>query len=416
MYLLKRKSWALLLAVAAAVFLATPAATQSVQAQEPRPPHDLAISFRHGLTGTEGGEWIFILTNQGGRHAHSGEVQVSFTPYLGGTVSAVVARGPFDMGIDPKFGRFDPATGIWHFRNLAPGQATELKLYADLSGNPVGVPGGSLVIGRAEIVSSWPREESMFLYNNATREAWKNFRGGPQAAEGNARLEMGVGDRSPEVNDTVDFTVRFQNHSPGFGSLYTNFDMYGVLVKVSPSQGLDLVSAAAPSRTYDHGTPDPEDDTHISSSFDLSTGIWNLGSVPESRFGLQIDMPVTVRYTGAAPLEEACLTAELVNVVPPERTYDPVFQRDNVVSVCLGDDDPTVLIREGEFPLFTFYPCVGETAYPCNDQDTLELVALINRADMSKFDIGIDRSDIYVSDRWHTVLQPESMVLQVEDT
>ncbi len=430
MHLVRRKSWALLLALAVAVILATAVATETAQAQEPPPPHDLSLRYRHGLVAGAGEfvGWIFVLTNQGGQHAHSGQVKVSFTPYRDGTVSAEVASTPFDIGLDPKFGSFDPATGIWHFRNLRPGETAELALHATLHGSTPGSEGRWLVKGRGEIISSLPKEESMFLYNNVTREAWKYaYIGREHAAEGDAVVDMLVSDRFPQMNDTVDFTVRFNNR-PGYrGSLYDTHHMYEVRVKVSPSPGLELVSAEAPSRTYDLGTSTTRDDIQISSSFDLATGIWNLGTVPESRIRYQIDMPVTVRYTGSAPLEEACLTAELVNVVPPERPADdlgpdvPDTQRNNRVRVCLGKD-PTVLIRDGEIGIFTVHPCVGATAYPCNDQDTLELVARMSRAQILEHDIGIDRSDGLVEihsgagEQPVVFLQPETIVIQVEDT
>ncbi len=422
MNLLKRKLWVLLLAMAVAACGATAIAPQAATAQEPPPPHDLALSYRHGLT-TEKDliGWIFVLTNQGGQHAHSGQVRISFTPYRGGAVSASVASGPFQKGLDPKFGRFDPATGIWHFRNLRPGQTTELVLSTILHGSTPGVEGEFLLKGRGEIISSLPREESMFLYNNVTREAWRD-NGGREAAEGDAVVSMLVGDRFPQVNYTVDFTARFRNEPAYFGSLFASHDMHDVRVKVGLSPGLDLVSAAAPSRTYDFGTSGTGDDVQISSSFDPSTGLWDLGYVPQSDLSLDIDMPVSVRYTGAVPLEEACLTAELIHVVPPDidMATGVDTQLDNRARACLGDD-PMVLIREVEVPLFTFYPCVGETDYPCNDQDTLELVALIKHEDVSQLGIGIDRVDassgenIVVTDSV-AILQPESMVLQVGDT
>ncbi len=331
--------------------------------------------------------------------------------------------------IDPQSGNFTSATGTWYFRNLAPGQKTELIISTNFRDEQEVVDSTEdrLVIGSGEIVSSTPRERPEYLHNNATREAWKyNFKLSDRAAEGNAIVEMqGSEDRFPEANDTVDVTVRFWNAVAYPGSLYASHDMYDVRVKLTPSPGLALVRATAPRGTF--GTS--PNDIEISSSFNLSTGIWNLGSVPENVGGvIYIDMPVTVRYTGAAPLEQACLTAELVNIVPPERPDNPDIQRDSKAGVCLGND-PRVLLRgeigdhitpatDGDgFPLFHLYPCVGETAYPCNDQDTLELVTFISREDMRERDVGIGRFDADIADFGHAVyLQPESIVLQVEDT
>ncbi len=405
----KRTYWIMLLAVFTGMVLAAAAAQGAAHAQEPPPPHDLSLRYRHGLSSANDYiGWIFVLTNQGGQHAHSGQVKLSFTPYVGDPdIVLEVASGGTEMGLDPDHGRFDPATNIWHFRNLPPGHTAELQLHDSLSNQaPPGTPGRDLVKGRGEIISSVPEEDPMFLYNNATREAWRHVGpGNDDAAEGDAVVEMRVGDRFPQANDTVDFTVSFYGARGYIGSLYEKHDMYEVRVKVSPSPGLELVSAAAPNRTYDFGTSTTSDDVQISSSFDLSTGIWNLGTVAEFRFREFIDMPVKVRYTGAVPLDEACLTAELVNVVPPERPLDdlgfgaPDTQGNNKARACLGDDLTVTLLTEGNLDHFTLYPCFGVSAYPCNAQDTVEFVSIL---------IGSSGEE--------RIFQPENIVLQVEDT
>ena len=401
--------------LAAFIGMVLAAAAQSpAHAQSPPLPHDLSLTFRHGLLGTEGQTWIFTLTNEGQQHAHSGQVQVSFTPYRGGTVSVDLARHQLDIGLDPEFGHFDGATRIWHFRNLAPGQTTELKLSAVFMDRRTRSGKERLIIGSAEIVSSVPREGPEYLHNNATREAWKYRRSAARsdAAEGNATVDLQVSNRFPEANDTVDFTVRFQNKRGYIGSLYQYHDMYDVRVKLTPSPGLTIMSAAAPSGAFGSG----DDEIQISSSFRRSTGIWNIGSVPQQRSVTYIEMPVTVRYTGGS-LEEACLTAEVDNVLPPERPDEPHIQRDSKVRVCLGEA-PTALLREGEHPLLNIFPCVGETAYPCNDQDTVELVVPITREDILEQGIGIDRHDGIVPGEGllTAFVRPDDMAIQVEDT
>ena len=424
--------------MAVAAILAAAFAPQVAQAQEPPPPHDLALRYRHGISVRADGfiSWIFILTNQGGQHAHSGQVKVTFIPYRGDvTVVSSVPIGQAATGLDPKFGHFDPATGIWHFRNLRPGETAELHLYTSIGLKSDGTAasrsqGETLVKGRGEIISSVPKEEPMFRYNNVTHEAWKEFSFGEHAAEGDAVVDMLLrGVLFPQANDTVDFTVRFRNSEAYHDTIHYSHDMHEVRVKVSPSPGLDLVSANAPSGMFG----ETGSQISISSSFDLSTGIWDLGYVPEPAGHLNIEMPVEVRYTGAVPLEEACLTAELDNVVPPERPALDLTpdnrntQRNNRGRICLGED-PTVLIRDeiGEhitpatdgdgFRPFTVYPCVGETAYPCTAQDALELVVPISRVDMLERGIGNARNDARLTDFGDaTILQPESIVLNVED-
>lgn len=427
----KRTYWIMLLAVFTGMVLAATATQSAAQAQSL--PTDLTLSYRHGLTGgRDGGWWIFPLTNVGATHVHSGQVQVSVKRHVGDTVvtptyyrivkpgSRFSSNDSSDYNLPTEHGHFDLETGIWHFRNLRPGQTVELGLSTIVGRGTVGDAYRSLAKGRGEIISSRPREGDMYLHNNVA-EGWKVLqRIRHQAAEGDANLKMEVGDRFPAVNETVDFTVKFQNASPRQGAgFYDDADMFEVRVKVGISPGLELVSAAAPTGTTVGPGHDP---LSVNTTFNRSTGIWDIGEVLDLESGHEpfIDMPVTVRYSGAVPLEEACLTAELVNIVPPERTDDPAFQRNNRALGCLGEEPTVLILGSGrstpttrDFKLIEFFPCVGATAYPCNEQDTLELVA-----DIPANELGIIRdydSRILNTGRGE-IFQPNGIVIQVGDT
>ena len=390
MRLLKSRPRALLLGLAVAAILATAAATPSAALAQ-APPTDVSISLRHGYRGDQDGhDWFFALTNVGGREPVSGQVQISFTRHADGaavglhTTTPKVYEYPRERGatLGPEHGRFDRETQIWHFRNLRPGHGIELVVSTFSTPDPTRYR--NLVKGRAEIISTIPKESAMYIHNNVA-EGWK-IQGGAlnQKVEGNAQLEMQVSDRSPASGDTTDFTVKFLNRGDDTGSFYEDFPLFGVEVEVVPSTGLEFVSASPPSGNI--GTRNP---FSVATTFDSGTGTWNIGYVPDHEQKPFIDLPVTYRYNGDVPLEEACLTAELKSFVPPEDP-NPIYRRDNRVEVCLGDD-PTVLFQRGEISLFTVYPCVGATAYPCNAQDTLELVAVIERDVMREEGIGIDR-------------------------
>ena len=408
MRLVRRKPWALLLAAAVAVFLAAAVATPSAQAQEPLPPHDLSIELKYrdlGLSNSENNSWILILTNRGERDAYRGRVRFSVTPHVG---DSAIITNVWEM--DPEHGHFDEVEGIWHFRNLPAGQSTRMHLGTKFQNVPAGLHTyDHLVIGRAEIVSSIPREDSMFLYNNVTADHWRTLNDGIGSQSAHANGDVGVADmrvnnRFPGMNDPVEFTVEAINEVCSYmphSRTLTDYDVYDVRVKVEPSPGLELVSAQAPEGT----------------TFNSTTGIWDVGSLSgtcEPGNVRSKDLPVSVRYTGAVPLEDACLTAELVQVVPPEHP-DPAHQRNNRSRVCLGED-PTVLMQEGEFTLIDFYPCVGATIYPCNDQDALELLVFV-RNHVLPHDSGIGRYDTWIDRVGNVVfLQPETIVLQVADT
>ena len=407
MRLLKRKSWALLAAVAVALFLAMATATQSARAQEPLPPTDLSIDLKYygfGEDSVDEMSWIIVLTNQGGRDVYSGQVKVSVTPQFFDTDVILHV-----WEIDPEHGYFDEVKGIWHFRNLPAGQSTKLRLGSKFQNHPAGIHTyNHLVVGRAEIVSSLPREDSMFLYNNATAEHWRSLSAiGYRAAHANGDVgvaNMQVNNRFPRKDDAVNFTVGAENedcsNKSGARQL-TSKDVHEVRVELGLSPGLELVSAQAPGGT----------------TFNSLTGVWDVGRLSGTCEPGNVnsrEMPVSVRYTGAVPLEDACLTAELVNVIPPEHP-DPANQRNNKVRACLGED-PTVLLREGETELLHMHPCVGATAYPCNDIDTVELLGRM-RNHVLPHDSGIGRYDIWVANDDDVVfLQPETIVLHVEDT
>ena len=416
MRLLKSRPRALLLAVAVAVILAATVATQVAQAQDPLPPHDLAISLEEDIQGhTVSKYWTFVLTNRGGQDAHSGQVKFSFTPHAGGTIVMEEVDTFRVPAIPLHHGYFDPVTGIWHFKNIRAGQTIKVGIRIRFQGGPVGQhTKDHLVLGRAEIVSFLPKEEPMLLYNNLVERWWSQDNSGSTVpAQGDAEVGMRLSSNQfPKKNDTVNFTIQAdvgQCSVNSYSTFDAVYDLFEVRVKVNHSPGLELASAQAPMGTV----------------FDRSTGVWDVGSLsgrtPECwGNGVRVDMPVSFQYTGDVPLEDACLTAELDNVFPPETVLDPGAQRNNRVRICLGED-PTVLVSGSvraeqileDFKLIEFFPCVGKTAYPCNEQDTLELVA-----DIPAYDAGIDRDGAgrIINIGGGNIFQPNGIVIQVGDT
>ena len=406
MRLMKSRLRALLLAMAVAAIVATATATPSA-AQANAPPTDVSISFRHGYRGDQDGHsWFFALTNQGGQEPVSGQVRLSFTRHADGTAVALVLeetsvhrypREQFGDLLGPEHGHFDGETGIWHFRNLRPGHGIELSVSTFAAGRN---EYRDLVRGRGEIISTIPKESAMSMHNNVA-EGWKIQ--GPvrnKKAQGNAKLEMQVSDRSPVSGATTDFTVKFQNQGDNRGTLHEDFPLFGVEVQVSHSLGLEFVSASPPTGSI--GGTDP---FSVATTFDSGTGIWNIGAVPRHPENPFIDLPLTFRYNGDVPLEDACLTAELENFVPPEDP-NPAYQLDNKVRMCLGEA-PLSLVREGDLQILTVYPCVGVTTDPCDAQDTVEIL--------------LD-TDIHLDDArangvgYYEFPRPDIFLFQVEDT
>ena len=87
-----------------------------------------------------------------------------------------------------------------------------------------------------------------------------------------------------------------------------------------------------------------------------------------------VTLPVTVSSSAAGTRQ--CLTARLTGNPPPGVGRDDDEVSDNMVKVCLGaaPAGTQVVLQDGTVDLFTWYDCVGKTAAPCNENDSLELV------------------------------------------
>ena len=111
------------------------------------------------------------------------------------------------------------------------------------------------------------------------------------------------------------------------------------------------------------------------------------------------------------PLEELCLTAEVIYAVPWFE-FDPQKRENDVSKVCLGDDPP-VVVSEGEIVLWWVHDCVGVTDTPCGADGGLKLFA---RADHNKISLPAGyRRDLTPLSFQTTYLDPESVIVQVSD-
>ena len=206
--------------------------------------------------------------------------------------------------------------------------------------------------------------------------------------------------------DTFTVKVRNRNSTLSTWTHVTAFQ-YQLRVRVTPSPGLSY-TATAPSGT----------------SFDRATGIWDLGTLrgattPEGNRSLEIR--VTGRDARAGPAEDQCLTVEIAHIIPDlEEPHLPY-------TACM---DHKALITAGPFDIFNWHDCLAETAYPCGNQPSLELVAVkwgyraphVDPQRVARYDIGDVhrarfRSDVVGpgNNTNNMVLQPEEVVVQVPD-
>ena len=274
--------------------------------------------------------------------------------------------------IDPRTGNVnvDDGVQIVTFYELAfhPKSERQGAVAATVSPpyfGPGTIPQGERAIIRvtAEIVGSDPAEPTGFQGNNAV-EFWYtsgNFN------NGDAGVRIGdISNRSPGVGGATTFTVRAENDGSTFGGGYfrprdfSNVQL-GVQVKIELSPGLTFAGAQSPPS----GT-----------TFSATTGIWDIGTLGDAPSDDK-SFPVAVNLTSDSladlPLEERCLTAEVVSAVP--WFASDLSKRENDISTtCLGRE-PVEWLSEGHIRLLHMYDCVGVTDYPCTSADTLELVA-----------------------------------------
>ena len=261
----------------------------------------------------------------------------------------------------------------------------------------------------ASIISSSPEETAGFQYNNHV-ERWGSARTTSSRLSNVLLTSMAVlgsvTERHPALNGQTTFTVAAKNRANPSRSSYRTKE--GVEVKITLAPGMSFASSSMP-------------DTTISGN----TAIWRVGDLPATRAATRtktLDVPVSL--SGSAPLETRCLTAEVYRVRPPDLEHQ---RRDDVARVCLGDGPKEVLEAwprvdddddQDRLDLFAWFPCIGVTAYPCNTDDTLELVGNFDlylpyvttkqrRDDAATSATSIGAGVMY--------LQPESLVIHVDD-
>ena len=365
---LRLPALAVALALALAVMASAgggPALAQPVD--NPLPPlADLSIAYDYS---TSPGWWLLTVRNNTvGRH-----------PSV--TASLVKVRVVFGAVNGYQ------ETRIWEIRDLPPRGIATREYRSPLSGAPhwptrAGANAPSLfpMLLHAEIIETDPVEPPGFQHNNAT-EGWvmavRVIGRTTDSYDGyytHGDISVGVGgisDRFPQEGGATAFTVTARNRPGnlpfsrgvscgGGGRPDCEDTLLDVQVKIRLSPGLAFAA--------DQQAPD-------GTTFDPATGIWDVGTLEyNAQRPIILALPVAVNLAGSLadlPLEERCLTAEVVRAVPWFALQRNKRENDTVTQ-CLGA--PPLLLAQGEIALFHFLDCVGVTSTPCTSADTLELV------------------------------------------
>ena len=277
------------------------------------------------------------------------------------------------------------ATGVWTVGLLEAGEEVSLVINNRLASglaccsNPV--TDYWTVPARAVIKNTIPQEEERFKGDNSDL-AWTylNQQGTNEAAVGRYWLEATVDNLLPEAGDTVKFTF-----DAGTSSVTRKFTA-DAKVRLKLANGLGTPTATPPGIT----------------TFAAATGMdrtwdWDIGNIDVA--------PLEVSHTLDNPLpagvsrSDLCLTAVLT--ARPDNLGVPGTY--TTAEICLRED-PVVLLQEGQATLFSFYPCVGVTAYPCSSDDTIEVRVT---GDSAARAAGIARDE--------ALLDPAKVFVQVKD-
>ena len=161
---------------------------------------------------------------------------------------------------------------------------------------------------------------------------------------------------NPSQGDIVNFTLRIGDY---FGNIDTK-------VVIELTDGLAFGGTIS-YVTDPTGRPSPSD----------SNGVVTIGTRKAGEHIEELTAIVPIRVKSNAVVNEQCLTATITGNPP---TGAGPFNDDisnNVAKLCLGAAPAReqVVLSSGTVDLFTWYGCIGQTAAPCNENDSLELVA-----------------------------------------
>ena len=176
-------------------------------------------------------------------------------------------------------------------------------------------------------------------------------------------------DPSPSQGDTVNFTITAQKEKIP-GSLPIDLQ-----VDIGLTDGLTVSGTPTYVSTDYNGTAVTKPD-----SVSYSNGVFTVGRLQfDSKAWINsVTLPITVSTN--AVLNEQCLTATLTGNPPPGVGPHDDDISDNVAKLCLvggyqsgvGPNEKVVL-NDGTADLWALYPCIGVTAVPCDNTDSVVL-------------------------------------------
>ena len=371
-----------LAAAVAAIVVMAAVATPTTHAQrvdDSLPPlADLTISSQYARN-----NWV-VTVNNNTVGAHPGtkfafvKVRITISDAVGGDRTRIwtIRDLPVGGSKSTQIGRFHPprlATSV--------SERVPQRLYAEIIESE---PAAGPETPRFQLDNA--TENWFILRRSSFSQSWVN-----NLTNGDAGVEVtAISDRLPRAGGATTFTVHVENAAKILrddeGTPLSNQDhtQLDVQVEINLSAGLAFAETQ----------PEPPSTSTASTTFDSTTGIWNVGTmIRRGSLPLSVAVNLTSESLADLPLGERCLTAKVVRAVPWFAS-DSSKRTNDTATACLG----RALFSSGAMDLFDFYPCIDVTSYPCTSADTLELVAVV-RDDDEDLDY----------------LQPEEVIIHVPD-
>ena len=207
--------------------------------------------------------------------------------------------------------------------------------------------------------------ESGLRQGNNTDRVWSvmtNFHNSVvNAPHPHYSVNVSVDERNPSPGDVVNFTVTANN-------LTRAVIDQEVAIELTNGLAVDEDATATPPRVISY-TPDDR-----VASVGYSNGVFNIGTLKYSDWKYTHSVTLPIRISSNAVVNEQCLTATMTGNPPPVAGPRDDDTSDNVAMLCLGEPpDEKLVFRDGTADLWALYPCVGVTASPCDDTDSVVL-------------------------------------------
>ena len=329
------------------------------------PAVDLSVSFFRD-TGTRREPIALKVFNHGSGFADGVKVVIENEEFILDADKAINDSIPTEIPVGRLVSGSSPYQVVWEVGKIPPKTGYRLTHFTELVDDekkgPISENPYYYFIAVAE--NTAPQESSHNLHNN--RAFFVSHRSSSQVIRPQADLVVEAVIAAEDRNPGGD--VSFGIVARQIGSDHIN---PGTMVNVQLTPGL-IYSTHTIKQTDIRGMETDDTDT----SYDSNSGAWNIGYFdfqPPGFYRLRVTATIAA---GAVPGEQ-CLTAAISS---SESEFVPLDGTDvranNAAKVCLGVPEP---VSDGTVDLFTWYDCVEETAYPCDQKgdDDLQLLAVV---------------------------------------